>query len=198
MENRIKTSDVIEFFDRLAPSWDADMVRNDEVINIILDNGNISEGKEILDVACGTGVLIPDYLKRNVSSVTGIDISSKMAQIAKGKFPQDEVEIICGDVEKTDFDRQFDCIVVYNAFPHFPDPESLIKTLSGLLKTGGTLTIAHGMSKEKIDAHHHGSARHVSNGLMSAEDLAEIFQRYLKVTAVLSDEKMYQVAGRKE
>ena len=46
-----------------------------------------------------------------------------------------------------------------------------------MLKPGGTLTVAHGMSREKIDAHHHGTARHVSNGLMPAEELAEILYK---------------------
>ena len=132
----IETKEVIEFFDRLAPGWDAETVRNDDIISTILDNAAVTEGKVILDVACGTGVLIPDYLKRKVASVTGIDISPKMAEIAKAKFPQPEVTILCGDVESTYFGKQFDCIVVYNAFPHFPDPERLIATLSGLLKTG--------------------------------------------------------------
>jgi len=86
--------------------------------------------------------------------------------------------------------------VVYNAFPHFPDPERLIKNLSGLLKPGGTLTVAHGMSREKIDAHHHGSAHHVSNGLMTAEDLASIFKEYLTVTTMISNDRMYQVVGQ--
>ena len=192
----IETKDVIEFFDRLAPGWDADMVRNDAIICTILDNAGITEGKDVLDVACGTGVLIPDYLKRKVASVTGIDISPKMAEIAKAKFPQPEVTILCGDVESTYFRKQFDCIVVYNAFPHFPDPERLIATLSGLLKPGGTLTVAHGMSREKIDAHHHGSAHHVSNGLMTAEDLASIFKESLTVTTMISNDRMYQVVGQ--
>ena len=193
----IETREVIEFFDRLAPGWDAEMVRNDEIINTILDNAGVTDGRDVLDVACGTGVLIPDYLKRKVASVTGIDISPKMAEIAKAKFPQPEVMILCGDVETTDFGKQFDCIVVYNAFPHFPDPDRLIQTLSDLLKPGGTLTVAHGMSREKIDAHHHGAAHHVSNGLMPAEDLAAIFAKHLAVTKVLSDDRMYQVVGRK-
>ena len=191
----IETKEVIAFFDRLAPGWDAEMIRNDEIIRTILDNAGVAAGKDILDVACGTGVLFPDYLKRNVASVTGIDISPKMAQIAKEKFPQPEITILCGDVETAEFGKRFDCIVVYNAFPHFPEPERLIARLSALLKPGGTLTVAHGMSREKIDAHHRGSASHVSNGLMSAEDLAEIFEKHLSVSTVISDENMYQVAG---
>jgi demethylmenaquinone methyltransferase/2-methoxy-6-polyprenyl-1,4-benzoquinol methylase len=193
----IETREVIAFFDRLAPGWDAEMVRNDEIINTILDNAGITEGKDVLDVACGTGVMIPDYLKRKAASVIGIDISPKMAEIARAKFPQPEVTILCGDVETADFGKPFDCVVVYNAFPHFPDPERLIARLAELLKPGGTLTVAHGMSRERIDAHHHGAAHHVSNGLMPAEDLAAIFAKHLAVTKVLSNDRMYQVVGQK-
>ena len=129
--------------------------------------------------------------------MTAIDISPKMAEIAKEKFPQENVTILCGDVEETEFGRLFDCVVVYNAFPHFPEPERLVARLASLLKPGGTLTVAHGMSREKIDAHHHGVASHVSNGLMRAEDLAAIFAKQLAVTTVLSDDRMYQVTGRR-
>lgn len=193
----IDRNDVVEFFDRLAPSWDESLVRNEEIITIILDCAEISEGKDVLDVACGTGVLIPDYLGRNAGSVTGIDISPKMAAIAKEKFPQPNVTILCGDVEETEFDRLFDCIVVYNAFPHFRDGAHLITFLSGLLKPGGTLTVAHGMSRERIDAHHHGAAQHVSNGLIPAEELSAIFARTLEPVRIISDERMYLVTGRK-
>lgn len=187
--------DVIEFFDKCAPNWDAEMIRNDEIINMILDNAKVTEGKDVLDVACGTGVLIPDYLKRNVKSVTAIDISPEMAKIAKEKFPEENVTVICGDVETEAFAHKFDCIMVYNAFPHFPEPEKLIGVLASHLKTEGTLTIAHGMSRERIDSHHSGSASKVSNGLMHEDDLAQIFEKYLEVTVKISDDKMYQVTG---
>ena len=173
------------------------MIRSDEIIAAILDKAEVSAGKDVLDVATGTGVLIGDYLARGVASVTGIDISPNMARIAQGKYPQENVKILCGDVERTDFDRLFDCIVVYNAFPHFPDPARLIAHLASLLKPGGTLTVAHGMSREKIDAHHHGAASRVSNGLMPAEELSAIFAAHLTVTAVISDDRMYQVVGKK-
>ena len=97
----IEKKEVIEFFDRLASDWDAGLIRNEEIINTILDNAGVTAGKDVLDVACGTGVLIPDYLKRKVRSVTGVDISPKMAEIAKEKFPQEQVTILCGDVEAT-------------------------------------------------------------------------------------------------
>ena len=187
--------DVIAFFDRLAPGWDADMIRNDDIITTILDNAGVAAGMDVLDVACGTGVLFPDYLQRNVGSLTAVDISPEMVKIARSKFPQ--VTIHCGDVQTVDFGRKFDAIVVYNAFPHFPEPEALIATLSGLLKPGGTLTIAHGMSRAAIDRHHEGSASKVSVGLMHEDALESLFTKHLTVTVKISNERMYQVTGKK-
>ena len=189
-------NDVIRFFNRLAPQWDADMIRSDRKIGLILDHAGVQEGKHILDVACGTGVLIPDYLSRNVASVTAIDIAPEMARICKEKFPQGTVTVLCGDVEEQEFGRKFDCIMIYNAFPHFPEPERLLRTLSGLLAPGGTLTVAHGMSRHDIDHHHEGTASKVSIGLMHEDALAAMMRKYLTLTVKISNEEMYQVTGQ--
>lgn len=194
----MEKKDIIDFFDSCAPTWDAGMIKSDGIIGKILDNAEVAAGMDILDVACGTGVMFPYYLQRNAASVTGIDISPEMAKIAAGKYENDpRVQVICGDVEESEFDKKFDVIVVYNAFPHFPDPRRLIKTLSGLLKEGGRLTIAHGASREAIDNHHQGAASKVSNGLMSADSLKKLFDPHLQVEIVISNDHMYQVSGVK-
>ena len=194
----MEKQDVIDFFDRCAPNWDADMIKSDEKIGLILDNAEVGQGMDVLDVACGTGVMFPYYLDRKAASVTGIDISPEMAKIAEGKFAGNEkVTVICGDVEEVKFDRQFDRIVVYNAFPHFPNPKRLIATLADLLKDGGRLTIAHGQSREAIDGHHHGPASKVSNGLMRADALKALFDPHFEVEIMISNSRMYQVSGFK-
>lgn len=188
---------IADFFDKCAPCWDADLVRNEDVIDRILQNGGIRAGVDVLDVACGTGVLFPDYLKREVASVTAIDLSPEMAKLAAAKFPQ--VKVLCGDVEETAFDRQFDCVMVYNAFPHFPEPERLIRRLAQLVKPGGRLSVAHGMSRHALIAHHAGRASKVSIELIHENQLAEIFSRWFRVDVIISDDRMYQVCGlRKE
>lgn len=192
----INKAEVIEFFDSQAPVWDAEMIKDDRIVNIILDNAGIKKGTRVLDVACGTGVLFPDLLERG-ALVTGIDISAEMIKIAKTKFRDKKIKIICGDVECMESEELFDSVVVYNAFPHFSDPEKLIDELAALTKPGGYLTVAHGMSRDKIDAHHNGSARRISNGLMPAEELADLFRKYFEITVIVSDDKMYQVCGRK-
>lgn len=184
---------IADFFDKCAPRWDDDMIRNEDIIQIILDNCDIGPGDHVLDVACGTGVLFQDYLNRHVASVTGIDISPEMARIAAGKFPM--VNVICGDVENTRFARQFDRIMVYNAFPHFPDPQRLIRCLAALIPPGGRLSVAHGMSREALAHHHAGRAADVSIDLIHEKELKDIFSEWFDVDVMISNERMYQVCG---
>jgi len=66
----MKQQDVIEFFDQAAAGWDAQLRRNEPVIARILDNAGVRSGVRVLDVACGTGVLIPDYLQRGAAPST--------------------------------------------------------------------------------------------------------------------------------
>ena len=194
----MRKQDVIAFFDRMAPQWDADMIRHDDVISKILDGAGVKPGVRVLDVACGTGVLIPDYLSRDVASVTGVDIAPEMVRIASEKFPQENVSFLCGDVEELALEGGYDCIVVYNAFPHFPEPERLLRVLSGYLAPGGRLTIAHGMSRAAIDNHHKGHASKVSCGLIHEDALAAMMRKYLYLEVKISDDRMYQLTGRKK
>ena len=192
----ISTKDVIEFFDRLAPTWDAGMVRNESVIARILDLGGVAPGRAVLDVACGTGVLIGDYLHRGAAHVTAVDISPRMIEIAREKYVDDDrVTVLCADAQILDLAERFDCILIYNAFPHFSQPGKLFENMSRHLKPGGRLTVAHGMSRERINEHHRGGASHVSYGLMPAEDLAALMSSFVEVDQVVSDESMYLVSG---
>lgn len=187
-----------EFFNEWASKWDAGMVKDDEIMNIILDNAEVSKGKDVLDVACGTGVMIDYYLDREVGSVTGVDLSDKMCEIASEKFKNNKnVRIICEDVEEYKGDKKYDAIIVYNSFPHFPDSEHLISHLSSLLKKGGILTIAHGMSRDRLVSHHSNVSCEIKRDLPEANELSKIFSNYLEVTTIISNDKMYQVAGRK-
>ncbi len=187
--------DIISFFDKAAPIWDAELIYSDQIIHTILENAGLRPHAHVLDVACGTGVMIPYYLAQQAASVTAVDISPEMVKIARSKFPEENVEILCGDVEEIPFDRTFDCVMVYNAFPHFSDPERLIRILSQLVAPGGSLTVAHGMSRAAIDHRHQGPAHSISRDLMDENALAELFSRYLTVTTVISDDRMYQVTG---
>lgn len=193
----MNNNDIIAFFDRWAPAWDEDMIRDDAKIAFILDAAHVTPGTRVLDVACGTGVLFGDYLSRGVSHVTAVDISPEMARIAQKKAEGTCISVLCGDAQMLSLPGPYDCCVLYNAFPHFTEPEALIARLAALLRTGGTLCIAHGMSLAALQKHHE-RARGVSREMFTAEALSAMLAPYFEVETMISDDEKYVVAGKKK
>jgi len=187
---------IIQFFDSLAMNWDEESIQEESIVQQILDYGGIEKDKTILDVACGTGVLFDFYLQRKVAKVVGIDISKEMVKIARKKYPK--IQIICADVTEYQFVESFDCIMVFNAFPHFSNSTKLFQSLEKILKPKGRITIAHGSSREEINFHHHGSARSVSLDLPPAEVLAEEMACWFAIDTVISDNEKYVISGMKK
>ena len=125
-------------------------------------------------------------------------LSVKSCSIYKvKKFKSENVKFYCDNAADFDYKKLYDCIIIYNAFPHFDEPLRLFEHLTRHLRKGGTLTVCHGMSREKIIAHHE-NVSHVSHLLPEADELKEMMGKYLRVVSVISDEKMYLVSGIKE
>ena len=188
--------DVRGFFDSLASGWDAGRNADADKIRDILRLAGIRPGVHVLDVACGTGVLFPFYLELGAAGVTGIDLSPEMIRVAQSKVNDERISLVCGDVEEFD-GCGFDCIVVLNALPHFPDPARLIRTLSAKLTPGGRLTVAHDRCRASINGWHEQTASSVSMGLCPAETTAEQMRETLDVDIVLDVSDRYVVSGVK-
>lgn len=187
--------EIAAYFDRQAPLWDAHMVTDDEKIRLILDTAGVTRHATVLDVACGTGVLFPYYLARNVSRVIGVDISQEMTRIAIAKQNDPRIEVLCGDIETLPVHLRCDCCVVYNAFPHFEDPARLIARLAGWVKPGGRLTVAHSMGLEALRRHHAGRAEQVSREMLPPDALAALFEPWFEVQTAGADAEKYLVSG---
>ncbi len=173
---------------------DAETIRNEDVIRTILDNAAVRAGSTCWTWPAERGA-VPGLFCEAVASVTGIDISPGMASRAREKFPQ--ATVLCADAETYPFRRDFDTVMVYNALPHFPEPGRLIEALAPLVRKDGRLSVAHGMSRAMLARHHSGAASGVSVELPEAEALAEMFAPWFDVDVVISDDRMYQVAGRR-
>ena len=133
----------------------------------------------------------------SIAFVTHSHATPEMVKIAKEKFKSENVKFYCDNAADFDYKKLYDCIIIYNAFPHFDEPLRLFEHLTRHLRKGGTLTVCHGMSREKIIAHHE-NVSHVSHLLPEADELKEMMGKYLRVVSVISDEKMYLVSGIKE
>ena len=100
------------------------------------------EGKDVLDVGCGGGIL-SESLASAGADVTGIDQGDKVIQIAKLHANESGVKVKYKHINIEDFykntDERFDVITCLEMLEHVPDPNSIINTCSKLLKPGGKI-----------------------------------------------------------
>lgn len=192
----MKNVDIVNFFDSKAEKWD-NMAHDSVLVNRILDNALPEKAGKVLDVACGTGVLFPFFLERGITDITAIDISQGMIAVCKRKFKNtNSIKFICADASDYSFEGLFDSIIIYNAFPHFTDPNVLLSNLVSHLAKGGTLSIAHSCGREELNKFHKEHASPISFPLPPAEEVASLMSKNLQVGLVISEEHLYQVTGK--
>lgn len=94
---------------------------------------------KVLDVACGTGDMAVELLRRGCS-VTGVDLSKEMMAIAKRKAPQAEYRL--ADVERLPFgDASFDAVTCAFGVRNFVHLEQGLHEMLRVLKPGGRMVI---------------------------------------------------------
>ncbi len=104
------------FYDRLTENADYE-VRSDYISNFFSQYG--SGGKNVLDLACGTGTLCA-LLSAKGYDVTGIDLSADMLTVAKNKCP--DSKFICADISDFDISEKFDfCTCTLDSINHLSD-----------------------------------------------------------------------------
>ena len=111
-------------------------------IKILVSKYKRSEGKELLDVACGTGHHL-DYLKDEFSC-TGVDISREILEIAR-KNNAGIVRFEDADMTTMDLGRRFDVITcLFSSIGYVKTHSNLEKTIQNFarhLKEGGVVLI---------------------------------------------------------
>ena len=111
-----------DFFNNLAEDWDNHSKGVLEKIESILQIAELKDNSKILDIACGTGVLEEFLLSHNPNSILAVDLSEKMIEKAKSKYDDSRIKFLCENIFNIK-DEKFDFIIIYNAFPHFLEPE---------------------------------------------------------------------------
>jgi len=102
------------------------------------------KNSSLLDVGCGSGILIKYLLDDNRGmKLFGLDITPKMVEVAKRKFANDpNVEITLGSAIKMPYkDNSFDYVTCASSFHHHPNPLQSAKEMVRVLKPGGKLLI---------------------------------------------------------
>lgn len=157
-EEQIKSDARRAFFDAHAHGWEergypADVRGR---LEVLVDCFGIEPGEKILDVGCGEGVLVPYLLDRLGPSgfVVELDNSLEMLKGAARKSAR-QIQCVWAGVETLPLvDADFDRVICFASFPHFANPAKALKQIHRVLKSAGTLVIAHLLSRDEIARHH--------------------------------------------
>jgi ubiquinone/menaquinone biosynthesis C-methylase UbiE len=139
-----KYSDYINKYDALA-SYHYEKISNTLIQKIDCN------GKEVIDVGCGTGILSFIALEKGASKMSCVDISKLMLEKCRGKsitkgYIDDLISFHEGDAERLPFsDATFDVVLLNMVLGVVPNQQATITELTRILRPGGTIALsAHG------------------------------------------------------
>ena len=100
------------------------------------------EGKKVLDVGCGGGILSESMVQRG-ADVTGIDLGDAPLKVAKLHGLESgfkaKYQKISAEQMAQEHPEGFDIITCMEMLEHVPDPSSIVNACAQMLKPGGTL-----------------------------------------------------------
>jgi len=109
---------------------------------VVVEAAGVDRGYDVLDVACGTGVVAREVAARvgPTGRVVGVDINEAMLTVARRSRP--DIEWRRADVVALPFaDGSFDAVVCQAALMFFPDRVAAVREMRRVLKDDGKLVI---------------------------------------------------------
>lgn len=99
----------------------------------------------VLDLGCGTGSLALLAAEQG-HRVTAVDLSPRMAALARTKLAGTGAEVLVGDAGRPPVgERTFDVVLVRHVLWTLPDPEEALRHWWSLLRPGGRLILIEGV-----------------------------------------------------
>jgi ubiquinone/menaquinone biosynthesis C-methylase UbiE len=173
-----------DYFNDLASRWDDLPAVPDapakarEFVERILRPG----APRILDVGCGTGILLPHLLELFPSSsgIVELDLAERMLTENGRKFPDERVLRVCADARNLPFaDGCFDLVLCFGVLPHLGDAASAVWRLFRFLRPAGAFAAGHLMGSAALNAFHASLGEPVAGDtLLPAEELAGILRGF--------------------
>ncbi len=104
--------------------------------------GGTLKGKKILDIGCGGGIL-SESMALEGAIVTGIDMAEAGLEVAKLHLLESGLDIDYQKIPAEEFALkhagEFDVITCLEMLEHVPDPSSIVKSCSKLIKIDGSV-----------------------------------------------------------
>jgi ubiquinone/menaquinone biosynthesis C-methylase UbiE len=181
-------------FNELAPRWDQLPGPSDAPPKVaeFVARASQTSARRILDVGCGTGILVPYLLRAcpQATCVVELDFAEEMLQENARKVAHQHVARLCADAQALPFpDGCFDLVLCFAVLPHLVELEAALKEVSRVLGPSGAFAVGHLMGSAELNAFHHSMGEPLAHDVLpSAESLAQVL-RQLGATVVSSEER---------
>lgn len=109
-----------------------------ECYPFVLNAINNIQFNKVLDLGCGTGVILKEISNKNSSvELFGLDLSENMIAKATQRLGT-TANLSVGDAENLPYsDNTFDLICCVESFHHYPNPKKALLEINRVLKKGG-------------------------------------------------------------
>jgi lipopolysaccharide/colanic/teichoic acid biosynthesis glycosyltransferase/ubiquinone/menaquinone biosynthesis C-methylase UbiE len=132
--------------------------------------GELVRGKEVLEVACGSGIGL-GHLAAKARRIVGCDCDAKLVRIAHDAYGG-AIEVQTADAHALPFaDASFDVVLLFEAIYYLDQPPTFFREAHRVLRSGGTLLVCSA-NCERTDF----NASPYSKCYFSARDLRALFQ----------------------
>ena len=109
------------------------------ILKIIGDRKKI----KILDIGCGSGVAVSQYLSSSKISYTGVDLHKESVDYAIKNFSDSNTKFLNQSAESLEsLDIKFDIIILSDILEHVDKPNQLLSNAYRLLNQKGTLIVS--------------------------------------------------------
>jgi len=161
----------------------------------------LKPGAVVLDVGCGSGVLVPMALERITPNgvLYELDFAEKMIDVNQKLHHEKNIRFIVADAAEAPLeDESCDVILCFACFPHFHDKEKAMLRLSRILKRGGIFVIAHFDSSDGINQHHASCHAVMHDRVPGESEMRALFNKAaLSVDLFIDEPGFYCIAAKK-
>ena len=193
-----------DYFDYHAPDWDTLAApEKQERLGLVFSRFIPSFAAPVLDLGCGTGVLIPVLV--NIlpahSKIIELDIAYRMLLQARAKNKNNgRINHLNGDVHFLPLTNgSIRTAICFESLPHFRDLSSALAELHRVLHPEGNLIILHLMGREKLNRLHDQAGGVICRDYLPAlADLSERLKRLgFEVIQAAEKDDLYMVVALK-
>jgi SAM-dependent methyltransferase len=160
----MSSREIISLYDRLAHEYDRDRGRTlleKEWLDRFLDH--VPDGGTVLDLGCGMGEPIAQYILSLGYRIVGCDSSPSLIAICRVRFPDAEWLVV--DMRELALGRRFDGLIAWDSFFHLSmdDQRTMFVRFRDHANPGAPLRFTSGSAAgESIGSYHGEPLYHAS------------------------------------